>query len=633
MKTVRNGVSFQRVVQGASLLLFLGLLWQAGFGAAGLLATVLPVDTYLRLDPSILLGTAIPAWTIPGRLWPALLFVLAGLAVGRVFCGLLCPMGATVDLADRLVRGRRDAGTGTPGLLRLKYHLLWALVVAGLLGVSLVFWVSPLSLITRFYALLLRPLLLVLGERLFPLIQPLAGKLGLMDVYFYHFSPPRYGTQLFLVVFFGALFALALMAPRFWCRYLCPAGAVFALFSRWPLIRRRVSDACTDCGRCRRHCPMGAIPADARQTLHAECIVCETCVRVCPVGAVRFAPALPWRRAASVAPATKRKASRAHDTAAARPLPSQPDRRRFLLSGLSGAGLGLLSLSGLESPHQPVPAGVTYDTNASGWLTPEYHMRPPGALPENDFLARCVRCGECMKACPTNTLQPLTLEQGISGLFSPVTMPRRGGCEPNCTACGQVCPTGAIRPLSVSEKQHAKIGTAVVLRHKCLAWEQERKCLVCDETCPYDAIEFRHVPGNPVAVPFVLEQRCIGCGYCEYHCPVLAHRAIVIEPMGALRLSHGSYRQAARTQGLDINLRRAHAPSGPAAPTPGPASPPTDMPPGFSQPPPRPMPTPDKLPPGFSEPSASSSAPASEPVFPPGFSEPAKGGRPEGAGP
>jgi len=211
-------------------------------------------------------------------------------------------------------------------------------------------------------------------------------------------------------------------------------------------------------------------------------------------------------------------------------------------------------------------------------------IRPPGARPEDEFLRRCYRCGVCLAACPTNTLQPFDLAAGLPGLLTPVITPQLGPCEPSCNACGRACPTQAIRALPPAERLWAKVGTAHILRHKCLAWEFDRKCLVCDEVCPYDAVVFKPEPGLKVAVPHVVENRCSGCGFCEHHCPVEALPAIVVEPMEALRLSAGSYRQAGRAIGLDLRLRTQKRPSGESgAPyPPGEGAAGQGLPPGFS---------------------------------------------------
>ncbi len=67
-------------------------------------------------------------------------------------------------------------------------------------------------------------------------------------------------------------------------------------------------------------------------------------------------------------------------------------------------------------------------------------IRPPGALPEKDFLQRCVRCVECIQICIGNALQPSFLQSGIEGIFSPRLVARTGYCEFNCTLCETKCP-------------------------------------------------------------------------------------------------------------------------------------------------------------------------------------------------
>jgi MauM/NapG family ferredoxin protein len=244
-------------------------------------------------------------------------------------------------------------------------------------------------------------------------------------------------------------------------------------------------------------------------------------VKVCPESAISFGVATgdspPYRESAD------------------------PTRRGILVALAGGLFLSGLLRTGMRDPG---PRG-----KEMALVDPEL-IRPPGALPEPEFLRLCVRCGECMKACPTNTLQPVWLKAGTEGLFSPIMVPRLAACAVGCNVCGKVCPTGAIRELDLREKQHAKVGTAYILRRNCLVWEQDRKCLVCDEVCPYNAVSFRPVPERRNAAPFVIENRCLGCGWCELRCPVKGAAAIRVNIIGEVRLASGSYVQKAREYGL-----------------------------------------------------------------------------------
>jgi ferredoxin len=164
-------------------------------------------------------------------------------------------------------------------------------------------------------------------------------------------------------------------------------------------------------------------------------------------------------------------------------------------------------------------------------------IRPPGALAEADFLELCQRCGLCMKACPTNVINPALAEAGMPGFWSPQLIMTQGYCEYTCTLCGSVCPTGAIRPITVKEKTERpiKIGSAYLDRGRCLPWSGNAPCIVCQEHCPTSPkaiyLKTEKVPKPDsgeitVQLPYVDLKQCIGCGICEYKCPVQGLPAI-----------------------------------------------------------------------------------------------------------
>ncbi len=198
-------------------------------------------------------------------------------------------------------------------------------------------------------------------------------------------------------------------------------------------------------------------------------------------------------------------------------------RRAFLAAGL-GATLGLALRRLTFRPQLPI--------------------RPPGAVPEDQFVAMCERCGNCIRACPTGIIRADTGESGVTGFMSPVL--RIGGknveeygyagyCDEDCNECARVCPTGAITRVSLDEKRSIAIGLAGIDKNICIAIKDRAYCVVCDEHCPYKAIKL--VPKDGVNWPEVREDRCRGCGLCQVKCPVLGTKAIVVRGAEQKRLS------------------------------------------------------------------------------------------------
>jgi ferredoxin len=164
-------------------------------------------------------------------------------------------------------------------------------------------------------------------------------------------------------------------------------------------------------------------------------------------------------------------------------------------------------------------------------------IRPPGAVEESDFLAQCIKCSECMRVCPKNFLHPSFLEAGIEGMFTPIAIGKLGYCEHTCNACGYVCPTQAISKLTLYKKQQLKIGLALVKKDRCLTYAHQTPCIVCEEHCPTSpkaiwvkAKEVQKRDGTRLTVDqiYVDADLCIGCGICEYVCPVVDEPGIYI---------------------------------------------------------------------------------------------------------
>lgn len=489
----------------------------------------LPPESFLRLDPLAAVVTMLATRSVRALwplFWPAAVVLGSAFLVGRAFCGWVCPLGTTFDIFDRIfVSQRRRRVAHTPRLARIKYLLLAVLIVWALFGVQLAGWLDPLSIATRSYGLVLHPAAdflyrhtlppLVqksqgLSDRLYPLQELIdAHAKRREDV----FLTPVFQQQRFLGALLAGLLLLLFYQKRFWCRNLCPLGALLGLCARTRVVKVTIGKACTDCKRCETVCPVGAIKD--RRVSPEECTLCWLCVKACPTGAVSIGPARPAG-----------KQERAEVL---------PERRLLLKTG---------ALAAVAIPAMKL--------NAARRVRPSRLIRPPGARPEEEFFQRCIRCGECMKVCPEKALHPSGLEAGLEGLWTPKVVPRLGFCiyecndpdQPTNNLCGLVCPSGAIRRLSRDEKVTFKMGTAYIDRSRCIPWVWDKNCGKCEEHCPVPGKAIHFLPpvrpsqkersrrteevteDTLIRRPYVIPERCIGCGQCEYVCPVEGEAAI-----------------------------------------------------------------------------------------------------------
>jgi len=153
-------------------------------------------------------------------------------------------------------------------------------------------------------------------------------------------------------------------------------------------------------------------------------------------------------------------------------------------------------------------------------------IRPPGVISEETFLAKCIRCDQCVQACATHALHPAVFGTTWDSFWTPAINGQLGYCDVNCNRCGQVCPAGAIPALSLEVKRKQVMGIAVLAPSLCI------NCMVCEKACQLKAIDRIEVQkeGKLKPLPVVDPNKCNGCGQCEFKCP--APPAIKVYALG-----------------------------------------------------------------------------------------------------
>jgi len=515
------------------LALFVALLFRVRYSGLTLdLAAETPAvhshfTRFFWFDPFVALGLIVHSRVFTAVFLLSLVTIIATVLFGRFFCGWVCPFGSLHHFAGFIsgrggAAGRRMERGAFSRLQNLKYYLLIALLVSGACRVIQPSFADPLSILSRSLALAVFPAAVYSLERIGDLAGSFDSRLmRQMSLSIRDFlSSRQLGDE---AVYFngaaatGAVFLALLLAnvfiPRFWCRFLCPLGALLGFAARFSVFGMKTDSArCTMCMRCVGVCRgarcasviNGSGGARRISRKDSECFACLNCMAVCAGDALGY-KALGVRDASECG----------------------PDLTRRGLIAAVGAGFLSLGMSKIFPP----------------WKGGGRLIRPPGALPEGDFGMACLRCGTCSRICPTHAIHTCVGEAGWEGIWTPRLIPRIGYCVYSCTLCGQVCPSGAIRKLSYEEKvgsgnvRPVKLGTAAVNRNRCISWANGMRCLACEEVCPVSpkAIKIDRDTAAGIGRPAVDSLLCVGCGHCEYVCPVEGEAAIRVFSAGERR--------------------------------------------------------------------------------------------------
>ena len=565
-----KATTVRRTWQVVFLILFLWLCIVSTVGDKFYQIRNWPINLFLYLDPLTGFATALTTHTLWYPLVLSAVVIAITVVFGRVFCGWICPFGTIhhfVGFFGQKFRPRKmQVEKGRYHKLQnVKYLVLAVFIGLTSFGVGASILqtgvLAPIPLLTR-----------TVSNVLLPILDSRSSITMATNRY--------YEGAVFIFVIFAVLTLLNLYIPRFFCRFLCPSGALLGLVNRFKLFDFiRSKEKCTGCLDCTVACTSGCNPQGKLRS--SECVMCFNCRQVCPEEAMTFGC----------------------ESLGANLVAPDISRRGFALS-LAGGIVATKAFALADT------AGENYNNKL---------IRPPGAMPEEEFQRRCIKCGQCIRVCPTNVLQPASIHLGFVNMWTPVMNNRIGtsGCQMKCVACSQVCPTAAIRPITLEEKYGTgefadkgpiKTGTAFVDRNRCLPWAMAKPCIVCEENCPlspkairtaevyqqlgYINVIIRFIEGEIVTAdidtdiniatgdyylrlgenrykiinrigsvltlgraveqadrdaavkplilvhlqrPIVDINKCIGCGTCEHECPVSGKRAIRISAEGETR--------------------------------------------------------------------------------------------------
>ena len=452
---------------------------------------------FLQFVPSVIRFITIP---VIGAIGFIVILLLTAL-FGRVYCSAICPLGILQDIFSGISKKLHL-------IKRYKYKKAMDYLRYPLLGLTILFilfgslfvlnLLDPYSSYGRIFSDMVRPGLIVGNNWVAGLFE----RFNLYSVSRENLALFTWNTVFIPAVSLALIIWLSLYFGRLYCNTVCPVGTLLGLLSRISLFKIRMdASTCTKCGKCSFACKSSCINVKTLKIDFSRCVACYNCISVCPENSIRYGILKHEGKKEILTVTSKREFV-----------------RKTLLYGIALAGISKKSFA-VEKKERPAGKIVNKINHP---------VSPPGSISLAHFNDRCTSCHLCVTVCPTSVLQPSFLEYGFTGMMQPFMDYSVEYCNNECTKCGEVCPTGAIMPLTVADKKLEQIGQVIFIKEKCIVYTDNTACGSCSEHCPTQAVKM--VPyKNGITIPETDKDICIGCGACEFACPVKPYTSIYVD--------------------------------------------------------------------------------------------------------
>jgi len=478
----------------------------------GISLVIITLITFYFLDFAELLPNGFH-WLAKIQLIPALLalnaVVLAGLILttmlfGRIYCSVICPMGIFQDIVGRITGyfgKKKKRHQYNQARNRWRWSVLVVVIIALSLGFTLLVGIlDPYSAYGRMIVTVFKPIYMA-GNNLLAFVFSAFG-----NYVFYKVDITIRSVFAFVVgvVTFISIGFLAWKYSRLYCNTVCPVGTVLGFLSKYSLFRIKIDpDKCNKCGLCEMKCKAFCLNSEEQAIDYSRCVVCFNCLYSCKHKALNFTSVLMEKKETVISKNNK---------------PVDTGKRKFLLTMV--ISVMAIPATFAQNKISILTKGKPYKRLIS--------LSPPGSLSVDHLLDHCSSCQLCIGKCPSHVLKPAYMEYGLGGMMQPVMDFEKGFCNFDCIVCSNICPNGALKPLTMGEKHLTQIGHVVFIKENCIVHTEDTNCGACSEHCPTQAVSM--VPyKDGLTIPSINPDICVGCGACEYICPVRPYRAIYIE--------------------------------------------------------------------------------------------------------